>query len=257
MSLARTALRLQAIEALKSHPVIAARCPGRVFDSRIGDFDHGEPVPVIVVTTEELSGEPANPQNGGAPWLDACDLVLEIAMAQFMEEGGDTFLFRPETDRELEAGLDLLEECADWMITLGRPTPRARPTPAGVLLRKALTRRVSKRHSSRFASDDTGAKLAIHLLTFRVELKGEEIDFRALPTGPFAILPDPLRTVARAMPEGSSGQITCRMIADQLALTVQPVPNLAQAVLAVPADPAQQVPGTLPINLTVDLPQEP
>ena len=67
MSLARTALRLAAIAALETHPVIAARCPGRIFDSRVGDFNHREPVPVIIVTTEELHGEPFNPQNGGEP----------------------------------------------------------------------------------------------------------------------------------------------------------------------------------------------
>lgn len=257
MSLARTALRLAVVEALLSHPVIADQCPGRVYDSRVGDFDNREPVPVIVVTTEELSGEPVNAQNGGGPWYDACDLVLEIAMTQVIDVQGEPYLGRPETDGELEAALDLIEECADWMVTLGRPTPRSRPTAAGQILTKAVTRRVSKRTSSRFSSDDTGEKLAIHLLSFRVELKGEEIDFRAPPTGPFAILPDPLRTVARSLPEGSSGQITCQMIADQLALTADTIPRLKQATIAVPADPAAQVPGTLPINLTVGLPQEP
>lgn len=257
MSLARTALRLAVIEALISHPVIADQCAGRVYDSRVGDFDNREPVPVIIVTTEELSGDPANVQNGGAPWLDACDLVLEIAMTQVFDVDGEPHLGRPETDRELEAALDLIEECADWMITLGRPTPRNRPTAAGQILTGAVTRRVSKRTSSRFSSDDTGEKLAIHLLTFRVELKGEDIDFRALPTGPFAILPDPLRTVAESLPEGSSGQLTCRMIADQLALTAAAVPQLKKATFATPADPAAQVPGALPVNLAVEFPQEP
>ena len=257
MSLARTALRIAVIEALASHPVIAARCPGRVFDSLIGDFDSREKVPTIVVLTEELSGEPANVQNGGAPWLDACDLVLEVAMSQRVEQDGEDFIFRPVTDREMEAALDLIEECADWMITLGRPTPRSRPTAAGQILTNAVTRRVSKRTSSRFSDDETGQKLAIHQMTFRVELKGEEIDFRALPTGPFAILPDPLRTVARSLPEGSSGLITCQMIANELDATAASIPTLRQATITTPADPAAQVPGTLPVNLTVDFPQEP
>ena len=77
-------------------------CPGRIYDSRIGDFDHREPVPVLIVTTEELAGEPWNEQNGGGPFDDACDLVLEIAMTQFVEDDGSAFLFRPETDSEME-----------------------------------------------------------------------------------------------------------------------------------------------------------
>lgn len=252
MSLARTALRLQAIEALKSHPVIAARCPGRVYDSRIGDFQHREPVPVIIVTTEELHGDPWNAQNGGGPWNDACDLVLEIAQTAFVETDQGPFLFRPETDRELEAALDLLEECADWILTSGKVHPRAKVrTPAGKLLMQAVTRRVVKRTSSRFASDQTGEKLAIHLLTFRVELKGEEVDLRNPPTGAFTSLPDPLRTVAQAMPADSSGLLTCQMIAAELAAALDPAPAPAPAT-PTPPDP---VPGTLPVEVVADLSQ--
>ena len=94
-------------------------------------------------------------------------------------------------------------------------------------------------------------------MTFRVELKGEDIDFRALPTGPFAILPDPLRTVAESLPEGSPGLLTCQMIAAELEATAASIPKLRQATIATPTDPAAQVPGTLPVNLTVDFPQEP
>lgn len=253
MSLARTALRLAAIEALKSHPVIAARCPGRVYDSRIGDFQHREPVPVIIVTTEELHGEPWNGQNGGGPWNDACDLVLEIAQTAFVETDDGPFLFRPETDRELEAALDLLEECADWMVTLGRVHLWARTrTPAGRVLIEAVTRRVVKRSSSRFASDDTGAKLAIHLLTFRVQLKGEDTAGRKPPTGPFASLPDPLRTVAASMPADSSGLLTCQMIAAELAAALDPPPTPPASGPATPPDP---VPGTLPVEVDADLSQ--
>ena len=253
MSLSRTALRLQVVQALLTHPVIAAQCEGRVYDSRIGNFDDKEPVPVIVVTTEELSGEAWNPQNGGAPFNDACDLVLEIGMSQFVQDDGETYLLRPGTDSELEASLDLIEQCAEWVLTLGQVHPLARQkTPAGRLLMSAVTRRVTKRTSSRFSPDDGGERLAIHLLTFHVELKGEEIDVRAPPTGPFAILPDPLRSVADAMAEGSSGYLTCRMLAQQMA-EVTPLPVPASPPVVVP-DP---IPGTLPINLSVDILQEP
>lgn len=253
MSLARTALRLQVIEALKSHPVISARCPGRIYDSRVGDFQHREPVPVIIVTTEELHGEPWNGQNGGGAWDDACDLVLEIAQTAFVETAEGAFLFRPETDRELEAALDLLEDCADWMVTQGKIHPRhPQRTPAGRLLMQSVTRRVVKRTSSRFSSDDTGEKLAIHLLTFRVHLKGEDVDLRNPPTGPFASLPDPLRTVANAMPADSSGLLTCQMIAAELAAALDPPPAPSAPDPQPAPDP---VPGTLPVEVVADLSQ--
>lgn len=254
MSLARTALRLAVIEALFSHPVIASRCEYRVYDSRIGDFDDKEPVPVIIVTTEELAGEAWNSQNGGAPFNDACDLVLEIGMAQFVEDDGKDFLVQPGTDGELEASLDLIEQCAEWILTLGKSHPLARQqTPAGKLLLKAVTRRVSKRTSSRFQPGDGGERLAIHLLTFRVELKGEQIESYAIPPEPFGVLPDPLRTVAEAMVAGSSGYLTCQKLAEQLANAIIAPTTPALSPVVIP----DQDPGTLPVSTSVDLPQVP
>lgn len=251
MSLARTALRIAAIAALNSHPTIDARCAGRIYDSRVGDFDAGEPVPAIVVTTEQLSGEAWNPQNGGAPFDDACDLVLEIAQTQIVHDGDDSGIYHPETDGELETELDLLEQCAEWMLTLGMTHPRARQyTPAGRVLVKSVTRRVSKRTSDRFSSDDIGAKLAIHLLTFRVELKGENIDMRILPTGPFAALPDPLRTVAESLPPDSPAHATCVAIAAAL----EPPPDVAST--SPPFVPPAPIPGTLPVELDLPIVEE-
>ena len=254
MSLARTALRLQVIEALNSHPVIDGQCMGRVYDSRIGNFDDKEPVPVITVATEDLSGEAWNQQNGGAPFNDSCNLVLDIGMAQFVEDQDDQFIFRPETDAELEAALDLIEQCAEWILTEGKTHPRARQqTPAGKLLLKAVTRRVSKRDSQRFSPDDGGERLAIHMLTFRVELKGEQIDSYAIAPGPFGALPDPLRTVAEAMVEGSSGYLTCLKIAQDLDRAITPVSTPPSTPVVIP-DPT---PGITPAVGSIDFPQVP
>ena len=96
-----------------------------------------------------------------------------------------------------------------------------------------------------------GEKLAIHLLTFRVHLKGEDVDLRKPPTGPFASLPDPLRTVANAMPADSSGLLTCQMIAAELAAALDPPPAPAPDPQTAP-DP---VPGTLPVEVVADLSQ--
>lgn len=228
MSLTLTALRLQAIAALNSHPTIAELCDGRVYDSRIGDFDHREPVPVIVVTTEELDGEGFS-QNGGAPFDDRCNLVLEIAMNTLVDLDGEAgpAIATPATDGELEATLNLLAWCAEQILTLGRPHPLAQPTPDGALLMRAVTKSVAKRSVSRFSSDETAERLAIHLVTFLVELKTEELDAMNPPGGPFAALPEPLRLVCEAAPAGSGAGVTCRMLA--AALAMPSLPRLASA----------------------------
>ena len=206
MSLARTALRLQAIEALNSDPVILALVQGRVFDSRISALDHREPVPVILVTTEETKGEAWSVQNGGLPFKASCDLIIEIgmnALAEAVDEHGNAVLdgdgapvqliARATTDRELEAQLDLIEERAIAILTVGE-------TPAAELLRSAIVRRVPRIASSRFATDQTGEKLAIHLLTLSVDfLNPEDDEPLSPPTGAYASLPEPLRTVGRGL----------------------------------------------------------
>ncbi len=80
MSLTRTALRLQAIEALLADPVLGPMVGGRVYDSRIAAFDHRDPVPTILVTHEETKGDAWDRQNGAGVFRVACDLTLEIAM---------------------------------------------------------------------------------------------------------------------------------------------------------------------------------
>ncbi|WP_375455719.1 hypothetical protein [uncultured Methylobacterium sp.] len=229
MSLGLTALRLQAVAALNSHPVIARLCDGRVYDSQIGDFDHRQPVPVIVVTTEELHGDGLSANNGGTPFEDACDLVLEVMMCATEGADGETAVVNPVTDRELEAVLNLIAWCAETMLTLGRPHPANRSTPEGRLLLAAVTRRVTKRTVSRFSTDQAGVKLALHLITFRVEVKGDDRgDARSPPSGPYAALPNPLRSVCEAAPEGSSAEGICRLLV--AALPPVPVPRDAPTV---------------------------
>lgn len=209
MSLARTALRLAVVEALRADVTVAVLCGDRIYDSLIEEFDSSKPVPMIVVLTEEDGGKAWNPQNGGLPFDQACELTLEIACRQTVADDadGEPQIGIPQTDRELEATIDLLEQRAVEAITIA-------DTPQSRLVRQAVTRRVTKFTSVRFASDQTGVKLAVRELRLTVELKGEipgnPLD---VPPGPFGTLPDPLRTVAAAMPSGSSGLLTCKMIA--------------------------------------------
>lgn len=211
MSLARTALRLQGVLTLLADPVIDALCQGRIYDSRIGQFDHREPVPTIILTTEEDDAPAWSKNNGGAPFNHTCDLVLEIAhtmLGDIVDGSGLTVeaIGNPATDSELEAYLDLIEEAAVSALTIGE-TPEAR------LLVDAVTRRVTKVKSSRFSTEQ-GVRLAIRLVTLSVELKGEDPDdIVDPPSGPYATLPDPLRSVARAMPADYSGRRTVDLLA--------------------------------------------
>ncbi len=214
MSLIRAACRLQAIEALNSDPVIDGMVRGRVYDSRISAFDHRDPVPTILVTTEETKGEAWSHQNGGAPFGLVCDLVLEIAMNSVatMQINGMAdpveAIGYAATDAELEADLDLLEERAVEILTRGE-------TAAAQLLRSAVVKRVPHVASSRFATDQTGEKFAVHLVTLRIELfTPEDENPFAVPSGPYALLPEPLRTIAAASdPDGLPRSICDRLIA--------------------------------------------
>lgn len=214
MSLARTALRLASIEALKASPVIAALCQDRVYDSLIEEFDSSDPVPLIVVLTEEDGGKAFSANNGGPPFSETCDMVLEIAVRQIVLDPADPDEARiatPETDRELDAAIDLIEWAAVEAVSIA-------DTPQSRLVRQAVTRRLLKFNSVRFTSDATGVKLAVREVRLTFELKGEDrVNPLDIATGPFATLPDPLRTVAAAMPSGSSAAKTCLMIADAIA----------------------------------------
>lgn len=216
MSLMRAALRLQAIEALNSDPVIAAMVQGRVYDSRISAFDHREPVPTILLTSEETKGRAWSEQNGGAPFDLRCDLVMEIAMnavAPVTLEGGETVeaIGYAASDREMEADLDLLEERAIEVLTRGE-TVQAR------LLRTLVVQKATEMASSRFATDQTGEKFAVHLVTLKVQLFTPEAeDVFLVPTGLFAALPEPLRTIAAASDPDGSVRSTCERLAGRLA----------------------------------------
>jgi hypothetical protein len=206
MSLARTALRLAVSRDLLADPVIGALCPGRVFDSIMDPPDSKEFRPIITITTEDDDGEAFDKQNGGVPFDQTCDLVLEIAMAARGEKEDDDPLI-PVTDRELEAMLDLVEHRAVEVVTVGE----------GPALTRKVSRRVPKYKSSRFPDNENGLRLAVRVVTLSVELKGEDqLDVRDVPTGPFANLPDPLRTVCKALPSGSSGHLVCEMISSAL-----------------------------------------
>src|SRR5438105_891521 len=122
--LARTALRLATVEALRPTAAIDSDGPwptlaGKlVFDSRIDPIDDLSPEQqrtVVCVYTDSEEGY-AGQRAGGPPFKAVVDLVFEVSVV-VLRAGDDPGTFVagcPETDAELEASLDLLARAARW-----------------------------------------------------------------------------------------------------------------------------------------------
>lgn len=211
-ALARTALRLSVVSALNADPIISSMVQGRVYDSRMDDLASQERVPVIIVYTEDETGDQFSRNNGGPPFNSAVDLILEISIRALQPSAeGETFdIELPFTDSEMEASLDLLEERAINAIAIA-------DTPQSRVVREEVTRRVPKMRSSRFVMNGTGDKLATRLLSLTVELKDAEEDgpFDPQQQGLFGTLPDPLRAVCNTFDAASAEYATCKALASR------------------------------------------
>lgn len=221
MTLARTALRLATIAALKGDdaatgPTIANN---RVYDSRISDFSPetypADALPSVVVLTDEDEGDALSSQNGGPPFERMVKLVIEFAMVQgfdvALEDGGTEFVpGYPATDTEHEASLDLLE------FQIKR---RLADDPAAFSTLWRSFTRVWKFDCHRQVMDDQGIKIAARILTWVCQVPDDQViihkNTETLPVG-WNVLPEPLRRVAIALPENSAGQDVCIAIAKAL-----------------------------------------
>lgn len=118
MSLARTALRLAACMALTNgyKAPFPTRAQHRVFDSRLDPLqglDKIDLVPTIIVTAEDHQGENLSPTSGGPPFGNIIDLTLDLSIGMNSEEG---FAYTIESEPELEAALDDMEERVKWAL---------------------------------------------------------------------------------------------------------------------------------------------
>lgn len=250
MTLARTALRLAAVNALKgeigsSTPTIAEN---RIYDSRIGDISPevyaADAMPTVIVLTDEDEGDALSHQNGGPPFKRLVSLVFEFAMVQGMDvpvaDGGTAFVpGYPATDAEHEASLDLLEFQIAQRLAYN-------PDPECVLFRSFT--RIRKHDCHRQVLDEYGVKVAARVLTWQVEVSDDQVMVRRTtdpqPTG-LDVLPEPLRSVAKALPDGVELD-TCKAIAAALTpLTAEPFEGLdvtaPNAVRADGSDASDQV----------------
>lgn len=253
MTLARTALRFAAIAALKG----ATIAEGRVYDSRVDDFSPetfpGDAHPTIIILTDEDEGEALSAQNGGPPMRRTVSLVMEFAMVQGLylpvgdSDNGDSEFVPgyPATDAEHEVSLDLLEfqikqRLADDLSALPR-------------LFRSFTR-VWKSDCHRQVADDSGVKIAARILTWECETSDDDIAIyrpdQPEPTG-FDILPEPLRRVAKALPDGNEKNLCLRLVTKLSPLPAEPLEGMditVQNAEGVEA-PSNQ------ISVTLDLPQ--
>lgn len=231
MTLARTALRLATVAALKgansaTGPTIARN---RVYDSRIADFSPetypDDAKPTVIILTDEDEGDALSLQNGGPPFKRLISLVMEFAMIQGfdvpIEDGGVAFVpGYPATDAEHEASLDLLE----FEITRRLASDL---DPLCALFRSFT--RVWKHDCHRQVLDETGIKIAARILTWTVEVSDDQVKIyktgSTLPTG-YDILPEPLRRVAKALPAGNERKLCDALVAALSPLTSQPLAGL-------------------------------
>ncbi len=254
MTLARTALRLIATAALKgapgARPTIAE---GRVYDSRNSDIapeEYSEDAkPVVIVLTDNDEGDALSKQNGGPPFHRNIDLVVEIGMvarAALYDDNDEPIGYSigyPDTDARLEASLDLLEfqitRCLAYDLN-----------PLSALFRK--TARIWKHECHRQVEDTPGIKIACRILTLTCEVQDDRVSILnqadTQPTG-LDVLPEPLRSVAKALPAGSSGaDIASTMAAELTPITAPPLEGVD-----VSADASEGRPGVETIDVNVNL----
>ncbi len=249
MTMARTALRLCAVACLAGiegeRPTIAE---GRVYDSRIGDLapeafvDDARPTMILLVDDDE--GEELSSQNGGPPFRRMMGLVIHMGMTLAIQAEDGYSVGYPDTDARLEASLDLLE-----FQVIRRLAYDHGPMPT--LFRRLA--RVKKSDCHRQVTDDAGLKLAARVLTLtcdvgddRVTVYNEAATTPAIPTG-LDVLPEPLLTIAKALPAGSEGFETCIRLAAALSpLTLPPLRGFDIVVTNENDAPEIEAPNDLP-----------
>jgi hypothetical protein len=258
MSLARLALRLATIEALRptaavlagmGFPTIAGI---QVLDSSVEPIEDLKPdqaQPIIGVYTEHDDGM-AGQKRGGPPFLSTVDLVFEISVVVKVASGSDPTVFvvaDPETDSELEASLDLLEAQIKFVLLYG---------PTGQIWQSIAHNKVHSPRSVPHRSSEEGRRLAKRTMTWRVEVQDYCFDPAPVvaPTG-FDVFPEPLKSFANALPPGSYALTILNGLAAEPTAPVMPTATpLETAVLNVAIrDPANNtLPATPQITSEVD-----
>jgi len=211
-SLSVAALRLAALETLcptealladSGYPTIAGR---NVFDSRMTTIDDlvagGPPTPAIGVYTEQTSGRRRGESQASHPQWLSVDLVLELEMAVVQKFDGETAVGNPSDDPQAELELDFLAATVRRLLTLH---------PSGALFR-TICKSVSRVEVSPWRANDLGLRIARRTMVLTCDVDDDA-------WGDEAGLPEPLASLAAALPEDSYAKSTLDKLAAALAAT--------------------------------------
>ncbi len=199
--LARSFLRLTALEALRPSSLLSAGSPAwptlagqYVSDSRIDPIDDLAPDerrPLIGVYTED--GDLTKIAQAGPQFYKGeVDLIFEISVVQkFAQDGGDPIIDFADTDAATEAQLDGLEDQIYWCLHFG---------PSGALFRKMSRLPFLEWKSTPHRSGEEAIKLARRTIKARIRVVDACYDpAPAVSPVDLARLPKPLGDIAAAL----------------------------------------------------------
>lgn len=208
MSLARTALRLAALEALAPHAQIVAAEPvwptfaaGQVYDTQMSPVAltaYNASLPVISVSIDETKTDPYVTNNDASldgDGREMATLAFEIMVpVRLVDEQGNAFDGVGPTDAMAKAMLDLIED---------QILQRLGDARMNGPLRHVL-RSVAAIESRPYADPDTDVHLSASRLELTCHIAQRSRWPAVLPEAPqpFDYLPEPLASVARELPEG-------------------------------------------------------
>jgi hypothetical protein len=234
MSLERTALRIGMVMALSNamqtpFPTVAQ---DRVYDSRIDPFQgltEGDIAPLAIVYTDDDDRESLSGNNGGPPWRQSVNLVIELSMGMvgnLVGEDGNPMLgenntplstFLPiATEPQLEAMLDLFEEQVERLF---RQPPNAWANRL-IGTPEALVVRVESWSSKRYVEREAQYRFAARQIMLRVMLPQPPFPdiVETAPADPPAI-PPPLGPLLDAIiadngPYAPDAEVLAEMLAE-------------------------------------------
>ncbi len=218
MGLNRVALRLAAIEALAptgatTFPTLAGN---RIYDTAPAIFNleaGAARIGFAQVTTEDASSKPAGTgRDLNQAREERCRLAIEITYGK--PRIGDTGVeIALETDATATAMLDYFEYQVLSALDHSRKT-------GGILAKACLNFEESA--SEQAMDADTATPLAVRRIT--IECRIPRLGKANLAGEGFDRLPEPLRSVAKALPEASYGAPISSAIAALIAASTSPVP---------------------------------
>ncbi|MBZ8133229.1 hypothetical protein [Afifella sp. IM 167] len=207
-TLSMTALRLAAIETLAPTAAVEGKIPfptiagNNYFDSRsvsLGELDPQSDGAICVgVYCDRMGGESRGASAPAHPaWITA-DLVFEMEVAVIDRFDDEDAVANPATDEAAAARLEFLASQIRFALLKRRD-------PA---LFRGLLREITETRSDQFRMPEIGVRLARRTMVMSCQIA----DDRWSDTP--GELPEPLKSLAATLPEGSYGRPICVRLAE-------------------------------------------